>query len=131
MFFFNYIFYRIAKLRFKRDGTDAGTAVTLVSLLQAILLEFIIQPIFSLIFTRNELALHAKQIGWFAGFIFILLLIYNYRKYDNKYDEYHNRWQGKKSFTRFYKGLLVIISFIIPIIFIVVIDRIIHKKGLL
>lgn len=129
MFFFNYIFYRIAQVRFKRDGTTAGTAVTLVSVLQTILLEFIIQPIFMLCFTKDELAIHTKELGWLAGVIFIALLIFNYRRYSDKYHEYEIRWQNENSTTRIYKGILVFASFILPIVVIIITNNILHKKG--
>lgn len=128
MTFFNYIFYRIAQLRFKRDGTKAGTAVTLVSLLQTILLEFIIQPTFMFLFTKSELAIHSKQLGWLAGLIFIVLLILNYRKYSGKYEEYQAYWQNESSGARFYKGMLVLLCFILPVVIIIITNNIMHRK---
>lgn len=129
MRFFNYILFRIAQARFKRDNTTASTAVTVVTLLQTAIISFlIIEPVSIFLFTKDELAIHAKQLGWLAGLMSIVLLILNYRKYSGKYHEYRVYWQNESSNIRFLKGVLILLCFIIPIVVIIITNNIIHRK---
>ena len=128
MRFFNYIFFRIAQARFKRDNATASTAVALVTLLQAaLILSLVIEPISILLFTREELAIHAKKIGWLAGLVSIALLILNYRKYSGKYKEYQACWQNESPAVRFYKGLLILLCFIVPVVATIITNHILQR----
>ncbi|SHN30260.1 hypothetical protein [Mucilaginibacter sp. OK098] len=114
-FFFDYIFYRITQFMFKRDGRTGVTALIFMSLSQAFFLELIINPIIKNFLTKEELAHYSKFIGWFGAIIFVALFLINNKKYKNSYNKYRFYWKDENTNKRFYKGILVILSLIIPI----------------
>ncbi len=73
-------------------------------------------PIFKYFLTKNELASHAKQFGWVAGLLALVLYFLNYRKYDGKYDNYLLQWKDESPNKRFVKGIFVILSLSLPLI---------------
>jgi riboflavin transporter FmnP len=92
MIFFDYIFYRIAKAYYKREGTDAFTASLLVGAMQATIICDIVLIIVRFFYSRQETSQHVTSIKYAAGIVIICLIILNYSKYKNRYAQFSERF---------------------------------------
>jgi len=113
-FYFDYVYFIIAKTYFRWDGSTGITAVIIISMIQSCLIGDLLALIITQFFNRSELAPFSKQAGYFGVFIVFLCCFMNYRKYDGKYKELRDYWSYETRSVRFVKGFLVIISIIIP-----------------
>jgi len=121
-FFFDYIYYRVARWKFKSQGALSPTALGLISAMQAFILELlIVEPIFRFLLNSNFATDHYKQLGWLAGAIAGLLYLLNYNKYKGKYDQYDRRWGNEDAGKRFFKGILVFVLLLLPMILFIVV----------
>jgi predicted Na+-dependent transporter len=114
--FFEYMYYRIAKVYLKKDGSEGITAIFGISLCQTLLLGDVIIFIVRLFLHRSETTQYTKLASTIGVILLILICILNFSKYRNKYDEYQMRWGNEKQFTRRLRGILVIIALILPLI---------------
>lgn len=106
--FFDYHYYRVAKFYYKRDGSDATTALISVSAVQGWLVINILLFIKELFFQDIELTY-----GWIVFLtVMIGVLIYNKKKYKNKYSELRNRWIHENSKDKAINGLIIILTII-------------------
>jgi hypothetical protein len=121
MIVFDYIFYRLAKYFYKKDGSDAFTAVILVSLIELYLLAAIIAPIIYHFYTKEETASQAKLAGQLSAIPALLLLFLNYRRYKGKYTELKQQWIDKQTpLQRKALGILIGMAVFAPLIFIII-----------
>ncbi|QBA22449.1 hypothetical protein EU348_15150 [Chryseobacterium indologenes] len=106
--FFDYHYYRVAKFYYKRDGSDATTALISISAVQGWLVINILLFIKELFFQDIKL-----KYGWiiFLG-VMVVVLIYNKKKYKNKYSELRNRWIHENSKDKAINGLIIILTII-------------------
>lgn len=106
--FFDYHYYRVAKFYYKRDGSDATTALISVSAVQAWIVINILLLIKEVFFQDTKLTY-----GWivFLG-VMVVVLIYNKKKYKNKYSELRNRWIHENSKDKAINGLIIILTII-------------------
>lgn len=114
---FDYIFYRVAKFFYQKDGIDAFKAICTVSLIQILLLGNITYLFLRIIFGISETSKH-QNIGTLIGLIFgIVLLVYNYFRYKNRYWILAKNWNNSETPTkRKIRGFLVLLAILIPII---------------
>ncbi|MGK6343058.1 hypothetical protein ACMGDK_12520 [Chryseobacterium sp. DT-3] len=106
--FFDYHYYRVAKFYYKRDGADAATALISVSAVQTWIIINVLLFIKELFFQNEKL-----KYGWIVFlFIMIGILIYNKRKYKNKYLELRNKWVSEKKKEKTVNGLIIILTII-------------------
>lgn len=114
-FFFDYIYYRITQLFFKRDGRTGFTGIAIIAIIQSLLIAVIIGELSKHIWSADVRALHSKQFGYLGGLIVILLMYYNFKKYNGRYNQYRFHWKDETNNMRIIKGFLIILSFGIPI----------------
>lgn len=118
---FDYIFYRIAKYYYKKDGSDAFTAVILVSLIQNYLIIAIFAPILYQFYSVEETAPFAKLVGKLSIIPGLIILYLNYRRYKGKYPQLEERWRDKQTpLQRKILGILITMAVFAPLIFIIV-----------
>ena len=115
--FFDYIYYRLAKLYFKTDGARSLTPLVLITLVQI----FIFIDIISLInfevwlkFVSKERLSFAK---WVYAIVYFLLLYLNYRRYKDKFEIFNERWNGESKRVKIIKGSLILLFLISVIAF--------------
>jgi hypothetical protein len=115
MNFFAYIYYRIAKLMFKKDGKTASLALVLISLMQGFFFLLLITPIIRYYYLI-QISSHPKDYGWLAGILYTILIIMNYLSHHKNYEDYCLKWDKEKGIKRILKGALVIIALFLPMI---------------
>ena len=113
-FFFDYIYYRIIQVYFKWDGRNGATALIGVVMIQTLLILDAIAFITRLLLNREETVYYANTGKWFAILLFIILMIYNYSKYQGRYNKLRLFWKNEDKVTRIGKGILVLLSLIVP-----------------
>jgi hypothetical protein len=105
--FFEYYFYRIAKLNFKKDYEIASASVTGV---QFIIIINVLLFFYLLLGLKDNLSEKGDTvISCIIGFV---LFTYNYRLYNGKYKIFDDRWgndSGKKKII----GMIKVILFIL------------------
>mgnify|MGYP006178110327 CR=1 FL=1 len=95
-FFFDYFYYRITKLLFKKDGRTGATAIVLITLMQTLSIWLITgDPILDYYLTTEESAKYAKYIGYIGGLIFLIIFFINYKKYNGKYNKFKFYWKDE------------------------------------
>lgn len=116
-FFFDYIYFRITQLFFKRQGRTGATAITVISLMEIFLiLVFVFEPIkyWITVYQGNTYSIQMGKIA-FIG-VFLLLFFFNYKKYTGKYNFYRFHWKDESPSKRRIKGVLVVIAIILPLL---------------
>ena len=113
-FFFDYIFYRITQFYFKWDGRRGITAIVAICMIELMVLIDILLLALRIVNGRNERQMHPGE-QWIIVIIYILLFVYNSKKYGKNYSKYRHYWKEEPQGKRIYKGLFVIISLVIPL----------------
>jgi hypothetical protein len=113
-FFFDYIFYRVAKFYFKWDKRNGFTAICAVSMVQSLIIVDILTFTIRLFYERDITHKYSGIARNIGVFIVIFFLIINYLKYYGKYFKYKNYWKEESRNEFYYRGIFVIFSLIIP-----------------
>lgn len=124
--FFDYIFYRTTELFYKRSGRRGVPAISLVSLMQGFLIGTIFNLIANNLIPKTIREIHSKEFGYIGAIIFAFLFYVNYRKYAGKYNKLRFKWKDEDSAKRLFKGILVVIALILPVIIFTVTSRYSH-----
>lgn len=113
-FFFDYIYYRMTKFYFKWDGRTGITAIIGVSMIQSL----VILDIFTIILRRNYdrsvTKNYVEEGKWVTITILLSFIIFNYVKYNGKYNKYRSYWKDESYNANLIKGWLVVLSLILP-----------------
>lgn len=113
-FFFDYIYYRVIQVYFKWDGRNGATALIGVVMIQTLLILDVIAFVTRLFLSRQETVYYANTGKWFAILLFIILMFYNYSKYQGRYNKLRLFWKNEDRATRIRKGILVLLALIVP-----------------
>lgn len=113
-FFFDYIYYRITKAYYKWDGEPGYTSLIGISMIQLLLIMDFFVIILRLLYERNVTKNFLLEGKIVIIIIFIILNIYNYRKHKGTYKELIAYWKYEDKATRIKKGMLVLLTLIIP-----------------
>jgi hypothetical protein len=127
MTIFDYIFYRIAKFFYRRDGIDAFRAIAIVALMQTLFLAEIATLILRSMFSKEEIAKYALPIksSYLGMVVVILFLSLNFFKYRKTYWKFSEKWKDKETpMQHEVRGYLVLLSIFAPIILLVLMGTI-------
>lgn len=133
MTFFDYIFYRIAKFYYKRDGLDSYGSIIILSIIQGLLIMEIVTILLRMTYSINEIAKYkvpipAAKIGMGLG---VVLIVLNYFRYKGRYWKLSDRWREVGTPTeRTVKGWLVVVAIIVPFIILILLGTGIGKHNL-
>ena len=112
-FFFEYIYFRVAKFYFKWDGKGGATAIAAVCSIQMTMAFNVYLFMLRIINDTHLRKIHALEKCAVLLF-FSLIFYYNYRKHQNNYNKYRNYWKDEILIKKRIKGLLVILSLLFP-----------------
>lgn len=112
-FYFDYIYFRITQVYFKWDGRTGATAMVAITMVQTLVLSDVSLFILRLFYSRNETK-KFTFIQWAVLIVSFVLLIYNYQKYNGKFNKLRFYWKDETRRERIGKGFLVIISLVLP-----------------
>jgi uncharacterized membrane protein len=112
MVIFDYIYFRVAKYFFRKDGTSAPRAIAIVTVVQVLLIG-------AILFTLEKHLLRvgvSKEIAKYIGTLIAgVLLLLNYLRYKGKYFRYREKWlENEKTKDYRLKGYLVVMGIILP-----------------
>jgi len=124
--FFDYVFYRIAQLFYKRSGRRGLPAISLITITQTLAIGIVINLIADHVIARTTRELHYKEFGYVGAVISVLLMYINHRKYVGKYNELRFKWKDEDPARRFFKGILVVVSLILPPILLTILSHLKH-----
>jgi archaellum biogenesis protein FlaJ (TadC family) len=114
-FFFDYIYYRVTKAYFRWDGENSITAAISISMIQSLLpLECLILVMYIISDRDPNKPLYPKAFNYVWVAVMVALMIYNFRKHNNKYDSYKAKWKDEPRKQRVIKGFLVLFFMILP-----------------
>jgi hypothetical protein len=116
MIVFDYIFYRLAKHYYKKDGRDGTRAIGLLTLVQLYLFMVVFAPIYWNLISVEGKAFFTKFIGK-SGFMALgfILLISNYFIYKDKYWKLAERWRGKETPSQLrWRGIGILLAVLFP-----------------
>ncbi|MCX6206174.1 MAG: hypothetical protein NTZ19_07985 [Bacteroidetes bacterium] len=124
-FFFDYIYYRLAKFYIKWDGENGITALIGVSMIQCLIISELFLITERIVNSKLEIIAkgNTKIVAYIAVALFLFLLLINWFKYRNKYSEFENQWKEESTYTKLTKGFFVLVVLIIPWIFVVIIAK--------
>jgi hypothetical protein len=111
-FFFDYIFYRVARAyRNLDDPSGIRGGIVTSSIKTSIVFEILL-----LLKYRFDLltSLSGKQWGYACVSLFLVLLVIDLTKYQKRFLEFHERWKNEPSSTRIAKGFLVGLCALLP-----------------
>lgn len=115
--FFDYIYYRLAKLYFKTDDKNSIAPIALITLTQI----FICIDLFSLFFSGILSKAFNKPTLGLSKFLYVImafiLLIYNYRRYKDKFNSFNERWNEESKRLKIIKGIMILMFITLVISF--------------
>lgn len=111
---FEYIYYRVNKFYFKWDGRNGHTSVIAVSMVQCLILNEVLAIILTSVVSDKLTKANSKPLAYFAVVIFFGLVLYNYKKFKNKYNFFKARWGSETKAQKIIRGFLVILALILP-----------------
>lgn len=88
--------------------------------MQTLFVEIVIGEISKWVLTTDTRALYTKQFGYLGAAIALFFMVYNYKKYNGKYNQYRFYWKDETKETRVLKGFYVLFTFLLPIALIIV-----------
>ena len=115
-FYFDYFYYRITKMFIKYPSDRGIRAILLISLIQSLLLISAIEICLPLFLEKGEIKQLLNQFVWVIAFVVFGLFFLNFLKYRGRYVEFNQHWQNELQAKKIIKGLLVILSLIVPIV---------------
>ncbi|HEY0056437.1 MAG TPA: hypothetical protein VGB63_13870 [Pedobacter sp.] len=115
MVVFDYIFYRVAKFFYKKDGIDAMRAFVILTVIQGLMLGAIMFSILRLKYDLSQTVEYKKLSGQIGMVIFVILLLCNYLRYKGKYWRFAERWKNiETEKQRKVRGVLVVLAILLP-----------------
>lgn len=123
---FDYIFYRITELTFKRSGRRGLPAISIISIMQGFLVGTVINLIANHFIAKTTREHHYKSFGYVGAIISILLFNINYSKYTEKYNKLKYKWRDEDPVKRIFNGVLVVIFLILPPIIFTIMSNFTH-----
>lgn len=121
MVIFDYIYFRIAKFFFNRDGSDGVTAISIISLIQACIIVAIIVLILKLTSLFEIVIISGKALGFFSVIIAVALMRVNFLLYKKKYHFLRSKWINESINKKRINGILVIFGILAPILFLLLV----------
>jgi hypothetical protein len=106
-FFFDYIYYRLYKINVNKGEYQGVPAIIAVSLIQALLIGGVLIWIARIFFDRFETAPYSKLIANLGVVFYVILMVYNFSKFNNKYPQCEAEWGNEPNATKRLKGWLV------------------------
>jgi len=114
---FEYIFYRIAKFFYKRDGSTAIRAIGILSLIQLMLIVDFFLLIRVLFLHQADVQGFVKYGRTIGGVLAIVIVALNFFYFRDKYWRLSDRWRQKEADEpALYRtrGWLVVLAIILP-----------------
>ncbi|WP_162910744.1 hypothetical protein [Hymenobacter oligotrophus] len=109
---FDYAFYRLAELFFKKDGSEAIRAIGLLSLMQGLYIGFFVTMLNRKI-AEFELITSLKWGKILLAALTITLFAVNYKRYANNFYTMAGMWRGtEKIYQRRVRSIYIILSFL-------------------
>lgn len=99
---------------FKWDGRTGATGIIAITMVQLLLLMDFFVFIMRIFYDRNETKNYLFLGKFVILVLYTILFIYNYRKYNGKYNKLRYYWKDEPRRVRIGKGFLVIVSLILP-----------------
>ena len=126
---FEYIFYRIAKYFYKRDGSDAIRALGIVSVIQGVLLADLL-IIFLKLFVPGSVSEEYVKYGRIVGTAVALgLMFINYQYFKKKYWMLSDRWrESETSLQRKIRGWLVVFLIFAPFLILILLGTVFGRR---
>jgi magnesium-transporting ATPase (P-type) len=95
--------------------SDRGVrAIFLISLMQSMIAMSLIEGCFPLFLEKSEMEALLKQIVLLISFVVLGFFFFNFLNYQGKYSEFDQNWKNETKSRKTIKGLLIIISLLIP-----------------
>jgi hypothetical protein len=129
MIIFDYIYYRIAKRFYKKDGIDAERALVTLAVIHSLLAATILVIPYKLFVSYNEFMIPKNILGIGSALIWIICYILNRYRYKGMYWRFSERWKDRESYNQYVlNGYLVVVSIFIPFIILAATLHFIYAK---
>lgn len=115
-FFCDYIYYRLTQIYWKWEGRNSITSTIVITLAQICMITDIFLLVMYFFVSHESYRQHLLLIKIIVVVIFLITLLYNFKKYKNKYSEYNLHWKSEARNLRFLKGSLVLLILGLPLV---------------
>lgn len=115
MIVFDYVYYRLAKFFFKKDGTLAARAIMILSLTQLLIVGDITAIIIRFFYNINETKNYTALAGQLGGALITILIVVNFLRYRKSYLKFSKKWGDEEINKKIVRGYLVILMIILPL----------------
>ena len=85
--------------------------------MQGLFIEVFIFELFKRILTEDQRAIYSKTFGYLGGSI---IMYFNYKKHNGKYNQYRYYWKDEAKKKRILKGFGIILSLLLPIVLLII-----------
>ena len=109
---FDYIFYRVAKFYYRRDGRLASTALISVTTTQVMPASAFIIFIQKCLYGREITASYSKLGAYLFVVVLLLAMFLNHLRYKDKYFRLRERWEHETKAQQRIRGVAVVIAIV-------------------
>jgi uncharacterized membrane protein len=113
-FFFDYVYYRITKVYFKWDGRKGITSIVAIAMVQVVLVMIFLALLSLVFFTTEEISSAPNSCKYALIIPYLFFSVMAFRKFGEKYNQYRKYRKDETKGVRFFKGLGVILTLILP-----------------
>ncbi len=122
---FDYVFYRVAKFFYRKDGIDAIRAIAVVTIVQGFLAGEVLTIVLRLFFSLDEIAKFSISVSKVGIAVALILLFLNYQRYKGKYWKFADRWRSSESQAQtIQRGWLVVLVILIPYVLLILLGTV-------
>jgi len=116
----DYMYYRTARAYYKWDGKQGITAVFGVALFISALSCFSCLAFGRLLFGKTIFLQYKTLFESVIVGVSLLILFFTFKRYLNSFDNLHERFKDESEFTRKWKGLIVVVFYILPWVILII-----------
>lgn len=113
---FDYVFYKVAKFFYKRDGIEAARAQAIVTILQSFILIDVFGFILQTVVGLERLSEYVKYSTYIAAALTSVLFIFNHYRYKNKYWRFADKWRNKETTQQKISRICGVLLFVVFLI---------------
>ena len=99
---------------FKWDGRTGITGIIGITMIQVLLLVDVFTIFNTIFLSRNQTKEYVEIVKWIVLLIYFILLFFNYKKFNGKFNSLRSRWKDETRKHRLIRGFLVILALIAP-----------------
>ena len=119
---FDYVYYRITHLYLRWYGKEGPMGAVIVTFVQTCIIACLVLFTARYFFSYSNTSEYSKIFGYGAMAFFVIMYTINFVRYQDRFESLDERWKGETEQQKTLRGLIMVISILIPFILLIIIN---------